>query len=115
MAAGEVLGERLAHPAPLVAARHPVAAEQLLLGGEREPGDLPAHGEPLEQELHAALPSVLGRRRRLRLELLELAERPGAQLVAQRERVALGVAVLGRGRSRALALPAPAGTAAHAS
>ena len=32
-------------------ARHPVAAEQLLLALERQPGDLPAHGEPLEQEL----------------------------------------------------------------
>src|ERR671922_1771600 len=74
VAAAQVLRDRLAHPAPLVRARHSVAAEQLLLRLERQPGDLPAHREPLEEQLQAALPAVLGRGRRLRVELGELAQ-----------------------------------------
>ena len=53
MAAAEMLVERLAHPAPLVGARHPVAAKQLLLLVDRKSCDLPAHRQSLEQELRA--------------------------------------------------------------
>src|SRR5215217_8408348 len=119
MAGAEMLGERLTHPAPFVAARHPVAAEQFLLALERQPGDLPADREPLEQELRAALPAVLSGGGRLRVKLLELPQRAGAQLVAEREHVALGVAVVGRAGGCAAratgraALRAPARTPSH--
>src|SRR5688500_8493742 len=83
MPRAQVLYERLAHPAALVRARHPVAAEQLLLALERQAGQLPAHGQPLEEELAPALPAVLGRGRRARVEPLELAHRPGAERVPQ--------------------------------
>ncbi len=58
---GEVAGQRLAHRGALARAREAVAAEQLLLALEREARDLPAHREPLEQELDAPLPAVLSR------------------------------------------------------
>src|SRR5262245_61971107 len=91
--AAQVLTERFAHPAPLIGARHPVAAEQLLLRFQRQARDLPAHGQPLEEQLLAALPAVVQRRGGPRVELFELPDGPRAQLVTQHEDVALGVAV----------------------
>src|SRR3712207_6904131 len=51
----------LAHPALGLAVGHAEAPEQLLLLGQRQPGDLPAHGQPLEQHLRVAAPEVVGR------------------------------------------------------
>src|SRR3954452_9950164 len=57
---GEVLAQHVANPAPLVPGGKAVAAQQLLLAVDRlRPGDLPAHGETLEEELDGALPRVL--------------------------------------------------------
>ena len=100
----QVLVEHLAHPAPLVGARHAVTPEQLALPLERQPADLPADREALEQELAAALPAVLGAGGRLRLERVELRPRAGAQFVAQRQDVALGIGVVGGGARRRRAL-----------
>src|SRR5919197_1998370 len=43
--------DRLPDPAPVIPARHPVAAEQLLLPLEWQSGDRPAHHQALEQQL----------------------------------------------------------------
>ncbi len=75
---------------------HPVAAQQHLLVGEREAGDLPADREPLEEELRAPPPGVVDRGRRARGPLADLADRQPAQRLAQDQRVALLVAVLDR-------------------
>src|SRR3954469_6403111 len=87
--------ERVAHPAARVAVGHAVAAEQLLLALERQPGDRPAHSGALEQQLAAPLPFVLLRRTGRGREPLELAQRSGRQGVAHRQDVALGVGVVG--------------------
>ena len=86
MALAEVLGERLAHSATLLGRGHPVAPEQLLLALQREPGHLPAHGQPLEQQLRAPLPAVLGAGRGPGVQPLQLAQGARAQLVPQRDR-----------------------------
>ena len=53
----------VADPAPLVGGGEAEAREQLLLARDRlGAGDLPAHGEALEQELDGALPRVLAGR-----------------------------------------------------
>ena len=88
----------LAHLLALRRAGHPVAPEQLLLALERQPGYLPAHGQALEQELHAALPAILRRGRGPGVQVAQLAQRARAQLVAQRQHVALGVGVVAGGR-----------------
>src|SRR5262245_66328048 len=59
----EVGGDRLAHPALGVRIGHPVAPEQHLLILQRQPRDLPAHREALEQHLLPARPNVLARDR----------------------------------------------------
>ena len=104
---GEVLGERFPHLLSFARAGQAVAAQQLLLALERQPGDLPADGEPLEEELHAALPAVLGGGGRLGVEVAQRAQRARAQLVAQREDVALLVAVVGGRGGGALRPPSP--------
>src|SRR4051794_24608042 len=77
--------------------------------------DRPADCQALEQELHAALPAVLGRGGRLGGEVLECPQRSGAELVAQREHVARRVRVVRRGGGRASALVgSAAAAAAHA-
>ena len=64
---GEVLAQHVADPVALLRRGEAVAAEQLLLARDRlGAGDLPAHREPLEQELDRALPGVLARERRAR-------------------------------------------------
>ena len=87
----------------LVAGGHPVAAEQLLLPGELEPGDRPRYRQALEQVLAGALPGVL--------PLEPAGERLGVlapgrrrERAAQRQHVALGVAVLTDRRGELLAL-----------
>ena len=83
-----VLGERLAHQPPLLGRRHPVAAEQLLLALQRQPGDLPATTRRSNR-------SSTRRCQRSSAEAAGWASsfsssgRPRAQLVAQRERVVL--------------------------
>ena len=80
--------------------REAVAGEQLLLARDRlGAGDLPAHGEPLEQELDRALPGVLARERRAGRRGGVLAPRGRRHRAAQHEHVAVGrAAVLGLGR-----------------
>ncbi len=57
---GDVLAQHVADPAALVVGGEAEAREQLLLARDRlGPGDLPAHGEALEEELDRALPGVL--------------------------------------------------------
>src|SRR3954447_12010084 len=112
MARPEVLGQRGAHAPPLLGAGHPEAAEQLLLILERQAGDLPADRQALEEEIDAPLPAGLGPGGRPRVQLLELPQRAAAELVAEREDVALLVRVVARGRRGcvrlALAAAAPA-------
>ena len=69
------LGDRLPHPALGLGVGHPVAAEQHLLVGQRQPGDLPAHREALEQRLRAPPPGVLQRGRVARRRLADLGDR----------------------------------------
>ena len=59
MVGTKVPRKRLPHTSALLRGGHPVATEELLLALEREPRDLPAHGEPLEQKLGSALVAVL--------------------------------------------------------
>ena len=75
----DVLGDRLAHPALGLGVGHPVAAEQHLLLGQRQPGDLPAHREALEQRLRAPPPGVLQRGGVAGRRLADLGDRGGAE------------------------------------
>src|SRR5918997_3109864 len=113
----QVLVQRLPHLLPFAGQRHPVPAQQLLLALQRQPGDLPPHHQPLEQELHAPLPPVLSGGRRLGVEVGELAQCSLAERAAQREASALLVAVIlgRRRRGRGLLAPpgAPPASAAH--
>src|SRR5262249_17135377 len=86
----------LAHPALLVRIGHAIAADQQLLVVEREPRDLPADHEVLEEHLVAPSPDVLGRGRILAMRLVQLANRPVAEGLTQGQDVALRVGVVDR-------------------
>ncbi len=94
----DVGGDRLADPLLGGGVRHAVAAEEHLLVGQGEAGDLPADREALEEQLEAAVPGVVQRRRGASWRLAELGDRAGAELLAQDEHVALRVGVLDGGR-----------------
>src|SRR3954451_5174404 len=98
-----MLAQHVADPAALVLAGEAEAREQLpLLDDRLGAGDLPAHGEALEQELAAALPRVLLRERAAAQRGLVLESRARRHRTAQGEHVAVGIAVLGLGRARLL-------------
>jgi len=94
----EVLGDRLTDPLLGERVGHPVATEQHLLLGKRQAGDLPAHREPLEEQLRTAVPGVLLARRRRRRALAQLGDGAGAERLAQGQGVALRVDVVDRRR-----------------
>jgi len=58
---GAVSTHDLSHPRTLAWACRAEPCEQLTLALERRSGDLPTHGQPLEQELDRPLPGVLSR------------------------------------------------------
>src|SRR5438270_1244283 len=93
----QVLVDRPPNPALRIAVRHPIAAEQLSLGGQREAGDGPAHGQPLEEQLLAPLPEIVSGRSGPASQAAELPHGTPREAIAQCEDVALRVRVLGRG------------------
>src|SRR3954454_3445239 len=90
----EVLADRLANPLLGIGVGHPVAADQHLLIIERQPGDLPADDQALEEHLLAARPDVFGGGRIASRRLADLLDRPRAQPLAEAEDIALGVGVV---------------------
>src|SRR3954447_5876466 len=90
----EVLADRLANPLLGIGVVHPVAADQHLLIIKRQPGDLPADDQALEEHLLAARPDVLGGGRIAPRRLADLLDRPRAQPLAQRQHVPLGIGVV---------------------
>src|SRR5437588_8607301 len=93
----QVLVDRPPNPALRIAVRHPIPAEQLSLGGQRQAGDGPARGQSLEQQLLAPLPEIVSGRAGPAGQAAELPHGAPRQAIAQREDVALGVRVVGRG------------------
>src|SRR5690242_21302222 len=106
----DVVGDGFAYPALRRRVSHPVAAEQHLLVGYRQPGDLPADRQPLEQELGAPPPGIVDRGGGAGRTEAYFPDRQGAQRLPQDEGVALLVAVLD---GRDLLLRAPFPTSGH--
>jgi hypothetical protein len=71
-------GDRLANPALRLGVGDPVAAQQHRLLGQRQPGDLPADGEPLEEHLGSPPPGVVERGSHASRRLADLRDRAGA-------------------------------------
>src|SRR4051794_13645005 len=87
----EVRCDRLADPALLVGIGHPVAPDQHLLVVQRQAGDLPAHGQVLEEHLVPAGPNVLRGGGVLAMRPVELPDRPGAERPPQAQNVPIGI------------------------
>src|SRR5262245_35899536 len=86
--------DRFANPLLSCRISHAVAAEQQLLVAQRQPSDLPAHDEALEEQLRAPVPGIVLGGCGGRGGLFELGDGPGAERFAQGQLVPVRIDVL---------------------